>query len=33
VLNFSKLEPEIGYVDYCKGWRTKEEGSNFNAIT
>lgn len=28
VLNFTKIEPELGYTDYCKIWRTKEEGFN-----
>ena len=32
VLNFTKIEPESGYVDYCKVWRTKEEGFDANAF-
>lgn len=32
VMTFTQLEPEPGYIEYCKGWRTKEEGANINAI-
>lgn len=29
---FTEIEPELGYVGYCAKWRTKEEGSDLNAI-
>ena len=29
---FTKIEAEIGYREYCKIWRTKEEGANLDAI-
>ena len=33
VLNFTKIEPEIGYSEYCKKWRTKEEGFDKEIFT
>lgn len=32
VLTFAKLEPEKAYMEYCKGWRTREEGCDLEAI-
>ena len=33
VSTFMKIEPEPGYVDYCKVWRTKEEGADLDAVS